>query len=67
MLSKRSIRDELTMICKNLHMKEQCSIRGLLTPDKSIGARKTEAKKKIRLKMRHIFLLNSLVINCWRS
>lgn len=46
MLSKRSIRDELTMICKNLHMKEQCSIRGLLTPDKSIGARKTEAKKK---------------------
>lgn len=61
--------NELTKICKYPHMEEQCCIGGLLTPaDNGMQAGKTGAKKKkIGLKMRHIFLLNSLVINHWRS
>lgn len=67
-LSKMSIRDELIKIYKDLYMEEECSIRGLLDwAEEGVWAKKNGAKKKTKMKTMHIFLLNGLIINNWRS
>lgn len=52
-------------IYKYLYMEEECSIRGLLNLAKAYkpGRDWSLKKKKIKLKTRHIFLLDDLVIN----